>query len=38
MLIREGINEMEKFDDIVEKATKKTLQEKYRRKKTMVNK
>ena len=35
MLIREGINKMEKFDDIVEKAAKKKkmLQAKYRGKK-----
>ena len=33
MLSRERINKMEKLDDIVEKAAKKTLQTKYRRKK-----
>ena len=33
MLTRERINKMEKFGDIVEKAAKKTLQTKYRRKK-----
>ena len=33
MLTRERINKMEKFDDIVEKAAKETLQTKNRRKK-----
>ena len=33
MPYRERINKMEKFDDIVEKTAKKTLQTKYRRKK-----